>query len=294
MTILLTGATGFVGSHLASRLLAGGETVHAIVRPGSDRTRISDAVVLHVLEDPANSVSSILASVQPDLVFHVAGKFVDQHALGDVSALIAANITFGTKLADAMLHAGTTRMVIAGTSWQHFEDARYSPVNLYAATKQAMEAMLRYYVDAAGLRVISLKLFDTYGPNDRRGKIWSRLACMQQDDQALPMSPGGQLIDLVHVDDVVAAFIIAGQRLRDGLVARMEEYAVCTGDPMPLRDIVALMAKTARRQIPIEWGGRPYRPREVMRPWTTGARLPGWEPRIRLEEGIRTILDTDV
>lgn len=294
MTVLLTGATGFVGSHLARRLLAERETVHAIVRPGSDRIRLPEAVVAHVHDGAANELCAIFASVRPDLVFHLAGKFIERHAPDDIAALIAANITFGTELAEAMLRAGTTRLVVASTSWQHFEDAAYSPMNLYAATKQAQEAMLRYYVDAEGLRVIVLKLFDTYGPDDKRGKIWSRLARMPRDSATLPMSPGGQLIDLVHVDDAVAAFVVAGQRLREGRVAGMEDYSVCTGDLRSLRDIITLMEQTARRPIAIAWGGRPYRPREIMRPWSKGATLPGWQPRIRLEEGIRTILDAGV
>jgi nucleoside-diphosphate-sugar epimerase len=102
------------------------------------------------------------------------------------------------------------------------------------------------------------------------------------------------LIDLVHIDDVVAAFIVAGQRLRADLVTGMEDYAVCTGDLRSLRDIVELIGQTIQRPIAIEWGGRPYRPREVMRPWTKGRQLPGWQPRIQLEEGIKTILDADV
>jgi nucleoside-diphosphate-sugar epimerase len=294
MTVLLTGATGFVGSHLARRLVADGEQVHAIVRPRSDCSRLPDDVVAHVHDGAIDGLCAVLASVQPDLVFHIAGRFIERHAPGDIAGLIAANVTFAAELTEAMLRAGSTRLVIASTSWQHFDGAAYSPMNLYAATKQAVETMLRYYVDAEGLRVIALKLYDTYGPDDKRNKIWSRLARMPQDSAPLSMSPGGQLIDLVHVDDTVAAFLVAGQRLRDDLVADMEDYAVCTGDLRSLRDIVALIAQTIERPIPIEWGGRPYRPREVMRPWTKGARLPGWQPRIRLEDGIRSILDADV
>jgi nucleoside-diphosphate-sugar epimerase len=294
MTVLLTGATGFVGSHLARQLVFEGEEVHAIVRPASDCSRLPERVVAHVHDGSIDGLCATLASIRPDLVFHIAGRFVERHAPGDIAGLITANVTFATELAEAMLRTGTTRMVVASTSWQHFEDAAYSPMNLYAATKQAVETMLRYYVDAEGLRVIALKLFDTYGPNDNRGKIWSRLARMPRESAPLAMSPGGQLIDLVHIDDTVAACIVAGQRLRDGLVSGMEDYAVCTGDLRSLRDIVELIEQTIRRPIAIEWGGRPYRPREVMRPWTKGARLPGWQPRIRLEEGIKSILDADV
>ena len=293
MTVLITGATGFVGGRLARRLLAEGQSVHAILRPGSDPARLPPGAIAHVHDGSVAGLGAILVAVRPVLVFHLAGRFVDRHRAEDLPGLIADNIGFGAALAEAMLHAGCARLVVAGTSWQHFGDTD-APVNLYAATKAAQETLLSYYVAAEGLRVIVLKLFDTYGPGDRRGKIWSRLAALAPDAPALAMSPGEQWIDLVHSDDVTAAFVIAAARLRTDLVAGIESYAVSSGAPRPLREIVALMARIAGRPIPVAWGGRPYRPREVMRPWDAGRWLPGWEPRIRLEDGIRSILDGDV
>lgn len=294
MTVILTGATGFIGGHLARRLITEQEAVHAIVRSTSDVTRIPDGVVSHIHDGTAAGLCEILKCVQPDIVFHIAGQFVDRHTIDDIGSLINSNITFGVELAESMVRAGTTRLVMAGTSWQYFAGPSYAPVNLYAATKQAVEAVLRYYVDAEGLRIISLKLFDTYGPGDTRGKIWSRLVRMRPEDPALPMSPGGQLIDLVHIDDAVTAFVTAAQRLRDDLVVDMEDYAVCTGDLRSLREIVNLIEKTLHRPIHIDWGGRPYRPREVMIPWSHGASLPGWQALVRLEDGIKTIMDSNV
>lgn len=289
MRVLITGAGGFIGGHLARRLCAAGAEVQALIREASNPARLPPGVQVLRHDGSVAGLVALLRAARPDCVHHLAGRFVDRHRAEDIPGLIADNVAFGAMLAEAMVAAGSPRLVVAGTSWQHDGPAD-APVNLYAATKTAQEALLRYYVAAAGLRVIVLKLFDTYGPGDRRGKIWSRLAQLPPDAPALAMSPGEQRIDLVHVDDVTAAFALAGARLAAGEVAGMESYAVSSGDPRPLREIVALMARLAGRPIPVDWGGRPYRPREVMHPWAGGRRLPGWAPRVPLETGLAALL----
>jgi nucleoside-diphosphate-sugar epimerase len=228
------------------------------------------------------------------VVFHLASRFLSDHSPNDIENLIRDNITFGSMLVEAMVRAGSKRLVNAGTSWEHYQNASYSPVCLYAATKQAFEAILRYYADAEALWVVTLKLYDTYGPGDRRGKLLSRLAKMIHDGSSLAMSPGKQLIDLVHVDDVVNAFLIAAARLLTDEVTGMEDYAVSSGCPRTLRDIAALLERCAGAPLKIEWGGRPYRFREVMVPWSTGAPVPGWSPHIGLEEGLKMVLAENV
>jgi nucleoside-diphosphate-sugar epimerase len=66
-----------------------------------------------------------------------------------------------------------------------------------------------------------------------------------------------------------------------------ETFAVSSGAPIRLKDLVAVYQRTTGQMLPIEFGGRPYRPREVMLPWNRGRPLPGWRPRVDLAEGIR-------
>ena len=172
---------------------------------------------------------------------------------------------------------GANYLVNTGTSWQHFENQSYSPVNLYAATKQAFEVLLEYYVEARELRVITLKLFDTYGPNDPRPKLLNLLKGLVNHDQRLAMTAGEQKIDMVHVEDVVRAFTIASDRLMQGKVLGMESYAVSSGRHLHLRELVNMVETKLVYKLPIDWGAKPYRKREVMTPWR-GKQLPGWFP----------------
>ncbi|MBF0304282.1 MAG: NAD-dependent epimerase/dehydratase family protein [Alphaproteobacteria bacterium] len=290
MKALVTGASGFVGAHLARRLTRDGHRVATLVRPGSHRGDLPPIAAIHVHDGSVAGLKAIVEAAEPDVVFHLAALFVDRHQPQDIERLLAANVLFSTQLADAMARCGVRHLVNTGTSWQHDADGAGRPVTLYAATKQAFESILTYYVDAHEMSVITLKLFDTYGPCDRRGKLLTRLAGMARTGESLAMSPGEQLLDIVHVDDVVDAFVAAADRLLDGKVSGLEDYAVSSGDPLPLRSVIELFSKVAGRPIGIDWGARPYRFREVMVPWRTGPAVPGWRPRIGLEDGFRQLL----
>lgn len=286
---LITGATGFVGSHLARRLATRGWDVHLIVRPDSDRRRLSKpkAFRFHVYDGSYRSLDAAVKKARPDVVFHLASLFLASHKPDDVAPMMAANLTFPTQLAEAAVQNGVTRFVNTGTAWQHYKDRPFDPVCLYAATKQAFEDVLRFYVESSSVRVTTLKLFDTYGPDDPRPKLFPALRRAAATGETLSMSPGRQTVDPVFIDDVTTAFEVAADRLLAGRAKASETFAVSTGKPISLRDIVATYARVMGRTIRTEWGGRPYRKREVMRPWSKGRRLPGWSARVSFEDGIR-------
>jgi nucleoside-diphosphate-sugar epimerase len=249
-------------------------------------------MVMHRFDGNIELMRGIVCESQPDVVFHLASLFLSEHQPEDIQRLIESNLLFGTQLIEAMSLQGVNCLVNTGTSWQHYENSEYSPVNLYAATKQAFEALLQYYVEARNLQVISLKLFDTYGPNDLRHKLFHLLRKAAISTDPLDMSAGEQLIDLVHIEDVIAAYVGAAQRLRDQKVSGHEQYAVSSGEPLPLRDLVNIYSKVTGQAIAVNWGARPYRVREVMVPWDKGQSLPAWTPKINLVDGISRIEGT--
>ncbi|AEM47332.1 NAD-dependent epimerase/dehydratase [Acidithiobacillus ferrivorans SS3] len=286
---LITGAGGFVGGHLAHRLLHEGWQVHAIVRDGS---RIGDdlrhaGLITHVHDGSTQCMVNIAHDAEPTIAFHLASLFIAEHHPEQVEPLISSNVLFGAQLLEGLRAANVPFLVNTGTSWQHYGDAEYNPVCLYAATKQAFEDIVRYYTEATPLRVVTLKLFDTYGPNDHRQKLFALLRRAADSGEQLLMSPGEQLIDLVYIDDVVDAFLAAAAKLIAGLGARQETYAVSSGKPIKLHDLVDLYASVTARRLHITWAGRAYRTREVMSPWRGDEGLPNWQPMVMLENGIK-------
>ena len=286
---LVTGATGFVGSHLVRTMVREGWGVHIVVRPTSDVSALGPeraGVKVHRHDGSRQVLTTALSEAAPDVVFHLASLFISEHKPDDVEPLISANILFPTLLLEAMAMTQVRCLVNTGTAWQHYLDAPYSPVCLYAATKQAFEAVLQYYVETHKFRAITLKLFDTYGPEDRRPKLFSLLAKAAGATEPLAMSAGDQHLNLVYIDDVVAAYLSAAKRVVDASHDGHEVYAVSSNTTVALRDVVALYERIKRKHLNIAWGAMPYRQREPMLPWSGGITLPGWRPRVSLSEGI--------
>lgn len=285
---LVTGATGFIGSNLVRRLVGDGWDVHAIVRRESDTdvlASIRDHLTTHVHDGTTEGMLRLVAEAKPDIVFHLASLFLAQHKTDDVEALVRSNLLFSTQLAEAMAANGVRYLVNTGTSWQHYQNEDYNPVNLYAATKQAFEAILAFYIEAHDLKVVTLALFDTYGPNDPRRKLIHLLWRTALSQTPLKMSPGEQIVDLVHIDDVVEAFLTAASHVRTQKTSH-ECFGISSEHPMRLKDLVGAFEEATHCTLPIIWGGLPYRPREVMIPWTDFPRLPGWRAKISFGTGI--------
>ena len=293
---LVTGATGFVGSHLSKRLVDESWQTHVITRPESDVSILGnyrDRLSLHTYGGTTDEMIGIVSDANPDIVFHLASLFLAEHSSDDIVPMIRSNVVLGTQLVEAMSVVGSKALVNTGTSWQHYKRDEYSPVCLYAATKEAFSDILKYYVEAKSLDVITLKLFDTYGPRDPRRKLFWLLRNALREEEPLSMSEGRQLVDLVYIDDVVEAFICAGRHLLSGRTAGHEQFAVSSCNPIELREIVRIYEGVAGRRMNILWGGREYRNREVMIPWRDGKILPGWRYRTRLRDGIAKVLRDD-
>lgn len=294
---LVTGASGFLGGNLARTLADADVPVALVLRPSTTRSLAGlddhPSVTVHEHDGTAAGLRAIVQRVEPQACFHLASLFLASHCPGDVDALVESNIRFGAQLVESLtLDATDCVLVDTGTSWQHFASGdAYRPVNLYAATKQAFQDLLAFYCDARGLRAITLQLFDTYGPGDARPKLLALLARHARSGEPLKMSSGEQLLDLVHVDDVTAAFLRAAELLQaPGRDAGHVAYGVSSGAALSLRELVDLVGGVLGVPSPVELGALPYRDREVMVPWSPPQQLPGWSPQVPLREGLAEFL----
>ncbi len=280
---LVTGATGFVGGHLVRRLKADGWTVSSVVR------RSSDDVDAHHHDGTTESLGRIVAAVRPDVVFHLASRFVAEHTSGDVESLVRDNMLFGTQLLEAMKGGNASALVNVGSAWQHYGDAEYAPTSLYAATKQAFCDLAEYYVAAHGLRMVTVEFTDTYGPGDTRRKLIPVMLGAERSGAELEMVGDEMMLDFVHVSDAVEALVIAAERVLGATATCSERFAVRSGAPVTPRALFAIWERARGNAVAARFGARPYRQREMLAPWTQGETLPGWTPSISLDEGLRDL-----
>lgn len=289
---LVTGSTGFIGGALTRRLVQDGWEVDCVVRPSSNPEALADLRTicgLRTHDGSTGQLVSIIREANPDVVFHLASLFLVEHQPANVEDLIHSNVLFSTQLVEAMVRGGCKRLVNTGTSWQYYQTTEYRPVNLYAATKQAFEDILVYYHDAHDLSVVTLKLFDTYGPTDRRRKLINVLIDAAMSGERLDMSPGEQIVDLTHVDDVASAFLTASRLLRESSQPLQGHFFV-SGERYSVRELVGVVEHATGRALDVCFGGRPYRSREVMVPECASPRLPNWRLLVSLNQGVRQLV----
>lgn len=283
MNILITGATGFVGRHLVPALKQKGHELHILVRPSSQYGKYGFDKVC-VFDDDISSLGIYLEENRIDGVIHLASLYLAEHQSNQVKDLVLSNIYLGTALLEACKIAGTKWFLNTGTIWQNYQvpdkSDIYCPVNLYAATKQAFMTMAKYYTETCGMKFCTLKLCDTYGPGDTRRKIFSLFEEIARSGKTLDMSPGEQCIDIIHIDDVVAGFCHLAEMLGSETPIR-SEYVLSSGKRVPLRELAKRYEECHHVHLNINWGGRAYRQREVMRPYC-GHVLDGWKPQVTI------------
>ena len=289
--VIVSGATGFVGSNLVKYLLKKKFNVAIIIREDSNLSNL-DGVINEVeifkYNNRLETLIDFFNEFNPKLVFHLASKFIAEHEFNQVDSLVLSNITFGLHLLEAMKETGVKKMINTGTSWQHYNNKDYDPVCLYAATKQAFESLLEYYVQAEDFRVITLKLFETYGEKDTRPKLINLLHKFADEQIVLDMSPGFQILNLVHIKDVCKAYFTAYNNLiKDHEYQGHHIFAIGNEESYSLKQVIVLFEEITGKKIKVNWGGRPYRKREVMKLWINGKQLPNWTPDISLQEGLK-------
>jgi CDP-paratose synthetase len=290
LKILLTGATGFVGSHLLRGLLDDAHEVIVLKRSTSRTARIADVLerVACIEVDGIHPVDLHACCRDQDAVIHVA---TDYGRAAPLSAILEANVAFPLRLFEAFAAGGRGVFINTDTSF-----AKYSADHLYL---QGYTTSKRHFLDWARLAVgstpvalVNMRLEHPYGPGDAADKFVPRmiLDCLA-GQPSIDLTAGQQERDFVFIDDVVAAYLAV---LRHGLPppGRFESHEVGTGQATSIRSLVEAIHRICGSASVLNFGVLPYRAGEQMRSVADTASLGrlGYAPSYSLEAGLRATI----
>lgn len=291
---IITGATGYIGSHVLKYLLSKEWEVSIIADPSFGYANIEDVldkISIFEYDRDINSLISFFQTKNADIVFHLAAAVITNYKSEQVPIMIQSNIQFGAEILEAMKRSNTRLIVSTGSYWQNYNSESYNPVDLYAATKEAFEKIVQLYVDAFSFRHINLRLFDVYGEDDKRPKLWTYLQQIAGTDQSIDVSPGEQYLDLIHISDVCTAYEAAYKTFIEDDSIVNETYAVSTGTQKTLKDLIYIYEGITRKKLNVNFGGKKYKAREVMKPNTSFKHLPHWTAKISIYEGFARFIN---
>ncbi len=295
MRFVVTGAAGFIGSHLRDALEASGHDVVAVdsltdyYEPARKVENLGgrDLVEADLAE---TDLVALLDGV--DGVYHLAGQPGVRASFGpDFDLYVRRNVVASARVFEAAAHAGV-RVVFASSSSVYGDAEAYPtpesavprPISPYGVTKLAAEHLAYAHARTGGLEVVGLRYFTVYGPRQRPDMAFARLLEALASGEAFPLfGDGSASRSFTFVGDAVAATIAAMERGRAG-----ELYNVGGGDEATMTEVVALAERLAGRELELERHGEAAG--DVRRTKADGSKAErelGWQATTQLSAGLQ-------
>jgi nucleoside-diphosphate-sugar epimerase len=285
VSVLVTGASGFIGSHLCLQLLREGAWVHAVSRGrhGSNHERLrwwqADL-------GQAGAVRQLWQAVRPEIVFHLASHVAGARELGKVLPTFYDNLASTVHLLTVATETGCRRIVISSSSEepQQFDGASI-PCSPYAAAKWSGSAYGRMFHALFHTPVVMPRVFMTYGPDQKdTQKLVPYVVRSLLQNEAPKIGNGTRLVDWIFVDDVVEGL------LRAATVEGIEgaSFDMGSGTLISIRHVVEQIVGVMESEVRPQFGAVPDRPLEQERAADTAFlndRL-GWTPQTPLRRGL--------
>lgn len=294
--VFVTGASGFVGSHLVRRLHREGAEVGILTRPGNSPSAIHDIVpsanicVGTISED--TGLRSFLDQFRPDVVFHLAAFTGVARSLANADDAVTTNFLGTINLLRALEDSEVGAIVVSGTCEEYgdveppmHEDLPPRPISPYSASKAAMTLWCQMAHRLTGLPVCVIRPFLCYGPGQALNRPLPQVINAALEGKDFPMTRGVQTRDLTHVSDVVDGYLRAGSTpAAIGEIINLgsgTEHRICD----VFEKIFAIAGSRGRLLV----GAMPDRVSEVWRSVSStekAKRVLGWEAKIQLDEGL--------
>ena len=295
--ILLTGVTGFIGSHLARRLIDEGYTVVGLVRAGSRHDRLAafadkmELITGNIAD--SRTARDLIRSASAEVLFHLgwyaeAGRW---HGASDHIECLAASLALLRSLDGSTCR----RVIVAGTSVEYDTDAGYvsetSPIrprSLYGACKAALGSVGQQLARQQGWSYVHARIFNVYGPSEDRRRLVPHVIHSLLQGEPCELTAGDQVRDYLHVDDVASAMVAIAASELEGPVN------VGSANPVTVSALATMIAGLVGTPELLRLGALPTSPddyRILCADNTLLRSRTGWQPRYTLDSGLRATLD---
>ena len=282
-SILLTGATGFLGSHLLENFLKNNYKVGVVLRSDSDVWRIreflNDIVIFNIEK---NAMPDVFDSVQPSVVVHTACSYGRKGEFS--SAILETNVLFGLKVLETAIKKNVRTFINTDTLLP-------KEVSVYSLSNAQFKEWLLFY--SQSIRVVNMRLEHIYGPKDGNAKFLPWLIHeMTSGGNAIELTSGKQKRSFLFIKDVALAFNLVLEK-KESLDA-FTEFDVATDELLEVRDFIEMVAhkieKLTNSKIRnrLNFGAKEYRENDVMVPVYNNNKIKqlGWKPTTNIEKGL--------
>lgn len=285
-TVLLTGANGFLGSHLLEALLKQGYSVVILKRSTSNLWRIEHLVGQYISYDVDKLPIELAFEEQHiDCVIHSACHYGRNGSA--LSEVVESNLIFGLKVLEAALNHQVTSFI-------NTDSFLPRELNAYSLSKKQLVDWLNQ--KSSNIQVINLKLEHMYGPKDDATKFIAWLVKqLKQNVSQINLTAGIQKRDFIYIDDVVSAFLCVLQHAEN--LPGFNEFEVGTGVSIEVKTFVENLEQVFEQRngltnTQLNFGAVPYRQGEIMefKVDNQALRQLGWEPKVSLSQGLEQSL----
>jgi len=295
--VLLTGATGFLGSHMLKALLKAEYEVVVLKRTTSDTWRIKSLLEQTKTYD-INKVSIKLAFEEQkiDAVIHTACSYGRDNS--SISGVFETNFIFSLKLLESSVSNGVSLFINT--------DSFFNASNIVQNYMQAYTYSKKYFVEwlskiDSKISVVNLKLHHIYGPNDGGTKFipWY-INEIKKNVKYIDLSLGNQKRDFIYVDDVVSAYLFFLKKPEKDYC--FKEYDVCTGVQVSLKEMLITLKLSVEKKMKraigpvLNFGAKSYIDGEIMSVNCNNGSLKkmGWKPKYNIESGCDLLASIEV
>lgn len=291
---LLTGGTGFLGSHLLKKLLYNDINVILVERSCSDEWRILDLFndytgLIEVVNIDALDPSTIFQTYNIEGVVHIATSYSEEF-----NESINSNIIFPMSLLDNAVKNSVKYFINTGTISEYSlkslpvgVDSKLEPINFYATTKISFETMLEYYCRKYGINGATLKIFTPYGSKDDETKIIPYLITKVLKKEKIIIKSASRKIDPIYIDDVTNAYLKTINIIKN--FKDYNSFMIGGGKSYFIKDIYSKITKITGDVTNSKFSESDFG--EARADIIKSKTILNWQPEIDLNEGLKLTTD---